>query len=366
MKTSHLIESKDCSDQLLLFDNAFLNGNCELSSLNTFITKIYDNNNLSPWIKYTWSGYSFFLEDINIDSMKTIFKGISRHSLEVINKGKLRGNFAQIHPKAWLEVSDKYHRYGKNLRVYYKHWLSLGHPTNMFFDWLDSKNQSVGMELPNLKECPRNLLDSDTVLYITRPEHQARYRLKVIPESFDNHAKMIDCNGKAVCTGPDGWIFVLRNHKLYGTKKISTISGKFKKRFHHSSFFGGKAVAAAGIFIGDVMGRLILLLPQSGHYRPGESHMQNILFYLKKLGVNLNSFKVDMQKIMYVSREKSNSISHIDENYENFQYQRKGKEKKYKKKEYLKLKSATCVAHFLLHKSSMIGKGVFSQIQNIV
>lgn len=98
------------------------------------------------------------------------YKGISSSRLEITQRGVSRGNYAQLHRKAWLEVSDKHHRYGKNLRMYYSYWESLDHPYSMFFDWLDSKGEAEGQPLPNLPECSRTLLDSDTVLYITDPE----------------------------------------------------------------------------------------------------------------------------------------------------------------------------------------------------
>ena len=60
------------------------------------------------------------------------YKGVTLP--DITKRGISRGNYAQLHRKAWLEVSDKYHRYGKNLRMYYKHWEKLGHPFNMFFD----------------------------------------------------------------------------------------------------------------------------------------------------------------------------------------------------------------------------------------
>ena len=94
------------------------------------------------------------------------YRGIRSHQLEITKRGISRGNYAQLHRKAWLEVSDKYHRYGKNLRLYYKHWESLEHPYRMFFDWLDSKVEAAGSPLPNLKECPRSVLDSDTVVSV--------------------------------------------------------------------------------------------------------------------------------------------------------------------------------------------------------
>jgi len=299
-----------------------------------------------------------------------VYRGIHSNPPEITKRGISRGNYAQLHRKAWLEVSDKYHRYGKNLRLYYKHWEGLNHPTNMFFDWLDSKGEAAGQLLPNLSECPRSVLDSDTVLYITNPEMQARYALDILPnideEGGAGSAILIDVDGIPVRTGPDGWIFVLRDHVLYGAQKVTSIAGKSKERFHHSSFFGGKAVAAAGILITDDSGRLTRLYPHSGHYRPGEAHMQRMLFFLQQAGVDLDSFHVDLQQILHVSRQVKDANT-----------PKGGKEdvkavegaaaviKKAKKVDSLILMSGLHVACHLAHKARMIGEEIFRQIHEI-
>jgi hypothetical protein len=298
------------------------------------------------------------VEDVNV-------KGIKNNTLEVTKRGITRGNYAQLHRKAWLEVSDKHHRYGKNLRLYYKHWEKMGHPTNMFFDWLDSKGEAEDRELPSLPECPREVLDSDRVLYITDQEEQERYLLKIRPsnESCDNidhgdgiPALVTDREGNPVLTGPSGWIFVLRDNELYGSEKVVCTSGHEKMRFHHSSFFGGKAVAAAGILITDDNGCLTRLYPHSGHYRPGEAHMQRMLYHLYRRGVDLNGFLVDMQQIVHVSREVRDEATPVGG---------KDDKKKAKKTDSLQLKQATYVALFLAHKAKSIGEGLFTTIHKI-
>jgi hypothetical protein len=113
----------------------------------------------------------------------------------------------------------------------------------------------------------------------------------------------VDVDGDPVQTGPDGWIFVLRDNELYAAQKVTSVSGHSKQRFHHSSFFGGKAVAAAGIFITDENGVLTRLYPHSGHYRPGEAHMQRVLFFLYHKGVDLRTFEMDTQQILHVARD---------------------------------------------------------------
>lgn len=322
-----------------------------------------------------------------------VYRGIRANPPEIIKAGMARGNYAQLHRKAWLEVSDKHHRYGKNLRMYYRHWEALEHPFYMFFDWLDSKGDAIGNPLPNLPEIPRPVLDSDTVLYITNPEIQASYALDIVANPADGSAIILDQNGTPIDTGKDGWIFVLRDHVLYGSQKVTAphksptanggLSGvtspgagaKPRQRFHHSSFFGGKAVASAGIFLTNEQGRLTQLYPHSGHYRPGEAHMQRSLFFFQQLGVELATFVVDMQQIFKVSRkfapgDKGKKDKENNSTIDNGKHSQNGhgkqeKVKKSKKTDCLHLMCAAEVACFLAHKALMIERGVFHQIHKI-
>ena len=320
------------------------------------------------------------------------YKGIHSKQLEVTNRGIARGNYAKLHRKAWLEVSDKYHRYGKNLRLYYKHWESLGHPTNQFFDWLDSKGEAAGQPLPNLPECPRAELDSDTVLYITNPEVQERYRLSIVTgvivdgeegkgsgitsddesdgysDASSGDAILVDADEDPVKTGHEGWIFVLRDHALYAGQKVTSVSGRSKQRFHHSSFFGGKAVAAAGIIITDQHGRIKRFYPHSGHYRPTEAHMQRMLYFLQQGGFDLTTFEVDTQQILHVSRTIRTAPkggASAPDHGDAAAGTAAAAPKKCKKTQSLHLKPALFVACYLAHKARMIGEGVFGQIHKI-
>ena len=292
-------------------------------------------------------------EEVNTQDF--VYKGICSNPPEITKRGISRGNYAQLHRKAWLEVSDKYHRYGKNLRLYYRYWERLTFPTNQFFDWLDSKGEAAGEPLPNLPECPRSQLDSDTVLYITNPEITQKYALAVVADEI-GRAIVLDVDGDPVKTGPDGWIFVLRDNTMYGAKKVTSLTGLAKQRFHHSSFFCGKAVAAAGIFLTDENGVFTRLYPHSGHYRPGEADMQRMLFYLHHNKINLRTLDMDTQQIHHVTRQDTLQ-KHTDGDM--------GKEKKKKKVDSLHLLPAVFVACFLAHKARFIGEGVFDQIHKI-
>ena len=288
-----------------------------------------------------------------VNTQDFVYKGICSNPPEITKHGIQRGNYAQLHRKAWLEVSDKYHRYGKNLRLYYRYWERLGFPHNVFFDWLDSKGAAAGEPLPNLDECPRSQLDSDTVLYISNPEVTERYALRTVVEEASGRGLVVDVDGVPVATGSEGWIFVLRDNVLYGAPKITSVTGHSKQRFHHSSFFGGRAVAAAGIFITDDNGYLTRLYPHSGHYRPGEAHMQRMLFYLHHSGVSLRTFELDTQQIFQMNRHEATTAA------------AEGNEKKKKKVDSLYLMPALYVASFLAHKARFIDAGIFSQIHKI-
>jgi len=314
-------------------------------------------------------GFMNHLSDGAGDRTNFVYKGICANPPEITKRGIQRGNYAQLHRKAWLEVSDKYHRYGKNLRLYYRLWERLGFPTNQFFDWLDSKGEAAGQPLPNIDECPRSVLDSDTVLYITNPNVTERYALGIVVGD-DGRGLVVDVDGDPVNTGPDGWIFILRDNAMYGAPKVTSVSGHSKQRFHHSSFFGGKAVASAGIIITDNQGYLTRLYPHSGHYRPGEAHMQRMLFFLHKNGVDLRSFEMDTQQLLHVSREKEDpkkksGKGKVSDNSGDGKTSKGKEEKKVKKVDSLHLEKAVDVACFLAHKADFIGKGLFDKIHKI-
>ena len=331
-------------------------GRQELSS--TFPTELKVPKTRPQWPfgnQFSKRIFLYKLPDQGSSTQDFVYKGIQSNPPEIVKSGTTRGNYAQLHRKAWLEVSDKYHRYGKNLRLYYRYWESLGCPTNMFFDWLDSKGEAAGQPLPELEECPRATLDSDTVLYIMNPDVSAAYAIKFIPDQ-NGRGRAVDVDGETVTTGPEGWIFVLRDGVFYAAAKITSVTGHSKQRFHHSSFFGGKAVAAAGIFITDDEGILTKLYPHSGHYRPGEAHMQRVLFHMHNEGVSLRTFEMDMQQILHVARDKEPK---------DVQGSAEDKAEKKKKIDALHLVPAVHAACFLAHKARFIGNNIFSQIHQI-
>lgn len=72
-------------------------------------------------------------------------------------------------------------------------------------------------------------------------------------------------------------------------------------RFHHSSFFAGDVVEAAGILVCE-LGVSLVLYPHSGHYRPRDKHFLNFLIFLRKNHVDLAEVTVDVQRTLRTAR----------------------------------------------------------------
>jgi hypothetical protein len=293
------------------------------------------------------------------------YRGIASNPPLVCSEGMARGNQRLLHRKAWLEVSDSKHRYGKHLRLYHRHWeetqrhgsgdgrsgiAAVG--SNAFFDWLDSQGAYHGQPLPVIADCPRTRLDSDTVTYIDDVSESQKYAVRVEAGSEGRGRLVCAATGKPVRTGPSGWMFVLRDNVLYAAPKVSCSLSQ-SQRFHHSSFFGGRAVQAAGIFVTCCRTAcLTQILPHSGHYRPGEADVQRVLFFLLDQGICWTTFNVDVQQFIHVDRSNT-KLPGTDGMICS----------KKKKTDSLYLRPAVAVADYLSHKARCM-KGVFTSIES--
>lgn len=304
------------------------------------------------------------------------YRGIPYNPPEVCSEGVGRGNLRLLHRKAWLEASDPKHRYGKHLRMYHRHWeeSSASSPSSSrndaavssFFDWLDSQGAYQGQPFPEIADCPRTRLDSDRVAYINDARESQRYAVRVQVEPGNNNRRgQLVCaeTGMPVRTGTAGWMFVLRDNILYAAPKgvVTTnnnnCSSQSPQRFHHSSFFGGRAVQAAGIFVTCCRTAcLTQILPHSGHYRPGESDVQRVLYHLQQRGICWTTFSLDVQQFLHIDRSTTHHSTH----------QRNGSDNsvcvKKKKTESLHLRSALYVADYLSHKARCVD-GIFAAIE---
>lgn len=192
-----------------------------------------------------------------------------------------------------LEVADARHRYAKNLRLYNEYWKRLSPNTNHinsdFFLWLDSPSF---VELP---QCPRSVLDSDVVRYCDRTE-----RLQYVFDIDSDGRFLSHESGVALTTNEEGYIFVIKDNSLYAAEKIT----KSSPRLHHSSFVAGEPVQAAGVMI-CADGALKKLFAHSGHYRPTEYNILQLLHFLLGANVRLVDVEVDAQRICKINRVDS-------------------------------------------------------------
>lgn len=215
----------------------------------------------------------------------------------------------RLDKRCWLEVEDRQHRYAKNLRRYHFEWLRLERPGGSFWAWLE--------KAPTLPTCGRDKLETEVVSYCETESERQRYALRCVhgrlwsqlcddddatsspPLSPHGSRERPRGGWGRLNTGPKGWIFVLRDGVLYARRK-STRAGV--DRFHHSSFFGGECVDAAGLIIA-CDGVVTKLLPHSGHYRPREAILARLLHFLQDcLGLDLAQVEVDVQRLVRQAR----------------------------------------------------------------
>lgn len=199
-------------------------------------------------------------------------------------RGFRAGSTSQLDRRSWLEVLDPKHRYAKNLRSYFEAWDLMGKPGDSFLEWLDDE------DCIELESCPRSVLDKETVHYCREDE---RDQFALIIEN--GRVRRRRSNDYAE-TGPQGWIFVLRDGVLYANEK-KTVS----PRFHHSSFFAGECVEVAGLVVIE-QGCVTKLFPHSGHYRPNDDDVQHLLTFIETSNIRLSSIEVDAQHTMKVAR----------------------------------------------------------------
>eukprot|EP00644_Phytophthora_capsici_P014936 jgi/Phyca11/11283/fgenesh1_pm.PHYCAscaffold_65_\ len=206
-------------------------------------------------------------------NMHEIVKLAKKYSPKLV-KGYSAGNISVVDKKSWLEVCDRKHRYGANLRAYYKEWKRQPmEPTKpSFWEWLD-----------------------DESIEVAAAERQ-KFALSV-----QDGVIVHDASQEIVETGPDGWIFVLRDGVLYGSQKET----KKIPRIHHTSFVGGECVQTAGMMV-ITDGVIKTIYPHSGHYRPSEYELLVLLRFLVNNGVDLKDVDVDVQRIQKVFRNSIN------------------------------------------------------------
>lgn len=195
--------------------------------------------------------------------------------------------------KSWLECFDRKHRYGGNLRPYYKAWQENGTPGKHFWDWLDTEPR------PELPELPRSKLDAEVVTYLDTDAKRAKFRVQIV------NGVMLTSDGTVLDTGESAegneWIFVVS-----AVEQIMYVHRKETQsipRFHHTSFLGAEPVKVAGQ-IEVINGQVMSVNLHSGHYRPRED--RDLLRFLRALevsGIDLVHIHVDVQRLVKKARD---------------------------------------------------------------
>ncbi|KAF9958749.1 hypothetical protein BGZ70_009088 [Mortierella alpina] len=210
----------------------------------------------------------------------------------------------------WLEMSDKKHRYGSNLKPYHEHWLQQDTSQNFFY-WLD-KGDGKNLEL---EERPRARLEAQRVQYLEEHERD-QFAVHVVDGLlyYKESGKAVHTLPTSVQAGDDVDVSQvlpdadagddeatrmekkrIRNKSKYiyvtDPKGTLYVAQKKKGNFHHSSFLGGGTVCAAGGIIVN-HGKLVKINPKSGHYRPGQRHFDRLLASLKDMGISLEGVKI--------------------------------------------------------------------------
>ncbi|KAG0276003.1 hypothetical protein BGZ95_008125 [Linnemannia exigua] len=210
----------------------------------------------------------------------------------------------------WLEMSDKKHRYGSNLKVYHQHWLEKDTSQNFFY-WLDKGD---GKEV-DIAEKPRARLEEQRVRYLQEHE-RSQYAVEVIDGLlYYKHSGLpVHTLPTSVKEGDEVDVSQILpdtnehdNEETRQEKKrirnkskfiyvtdpqgVLYIAQKVKGQFHHSSFLGGGTVCAAGGIIVN-QGKLMKINPKSGHYRPGQRHFDRLLGSLEAMGISLDGVVV--------------------------------------------------------------------------
>lgn len=105
-----------------------------------------------------------------VDNIRSIAQGNQRglRLIEWWTRGGKAQELSKMMEEAyWLEMVDRKHRYGSNLKYYHQAWQEADTRDN-FFRWLD---EGEGKKV-SLDDCPRERLDSECVIYLSSEQRR--------------------------------------------------------------------------------------------------------------------------------------------------------------------------------------------------
>jgi hypothetical protein len=166
--------------------------------------------------------------------------------------------------------------------------------TGSFWSWLD------GPLKPDLPQCSRERLEQDVVRYLEADERHANKLTIQEGLLYDWNGHLFETENSFAASPAsrrEEWIFVWSlDDQFYAHRKVT----KQIPRFQHTSFLGGEPVQAAGKLVVQ-HGVLLELAPHSGHYRPGQRSLMNLLRFLERNGVRLTEVRVDVQRVLQLN-----------------------------------------------------------------
>jgi hypothetical protein len=171
-----------------------------------------------------------------------------------------------VDPRSHLEVYDPKHRYGKNLRVYFKHFMTNVKNTTVgkyesprlsdkvdlfseFFSWLDgchevsfrSNASNDALVIINFNfhsqvhGCSRQDLETEVVSYLDDDEARRKYIIDIDENGLfwqrrSNNSAAEVCGDRRLLTTEDGnpYIFVIRGRTLFAGEKITKSTPRYE------------------------------------------------------------------------------------------------------------------------------------------
>jgi len=174
----------------------------------------------------------------------------------------------------WLERVDPQHRPGFKLSPEYGSWLASAHAIAMrqpFWDYVGGRGADMGTVrmvkgLDPTSDDPIPLLENYRITF-----DATRAARDFFGDIFTTKEMETHFSGKGwaiyVCS-PAGALYS-RSHEV--------------AVFHHSSFLGGRPVAAAGEILIDENGKVRFITGKTGHYRAGLAEMRRLVQLLPEL-----------------------------------------------------------------------------------
>lgn len=254
-------------------------------------------------IKNIFQKININLYNIFQKSSPTIYHlgGVKTPSVDLEGTQKKIYEKGYFYEKVPVKIKDKegneieIHLYGLKLKTLVDEWISTKpetRPGENFQDFVNNKlktNSELKEEL--LRSHVRFCNDID--------------REKTVTTVKDGHLQQVglDKDNEVPQKLPKGcYAFVLAytfnetkmgfEPKFYASPKIKTNKGQIQ----HSSFVRSGNVLSAGKMDVDENGKITSILNSSGHYRPNEKEMAQILNYLKESGYDISNVNVDYAK----------------------------------------------------------------------